>query len=73
MTRATQANLAEPDATVPVYTWLLADGQKCGFGTDLEFRHWNSEGVNPDGLTLGAIIGYEPASEDSRRAAAWAA
>lgn len=57
---------------LPVFEWLL-DGQAFGCGTEREFRHWNAEGVNPEGLQLGRVIAHEPASEDARRSEAWAA
>jgi hypothetical protein len=57
--------------TVPVYEWEFADGVVFGLGTEVEFRHWQSEGVNPDDSKLGKIICFEPASEDARRSAAW--
>jgi len=58
--------------STPVYEWLL-DGAQYGCGTRAEFDHWNAQGINPAGLKLGAIITHEPASEDERRAARWAA
>ena len=55
--------------TVPVYDWQQ-DGQSIGCGTRAELNHWTAEGVM-SGVTLGAILTHEPASEDARRAAAW--
>lgn len=52
---------------VPVYEWLLADGTPTGCGTEVEFNHWKGEGDR-----LGAVLTFEPASEDARRVAAWA-
>lgn len=59
-------------ATVPVYQWMLG-GKPFGCGTKREFDYWAAEGINPAGLTLGKVIGHEPASEDARRQIAWAA
>jgi len=59
--------------TVEVYEWVFEDGVSFGCGTKAEFDYWTAEGVNPEGSKLGAVIGREPASEDDRRRAAWAA
>lgn len=56
---------------IPVYKWLLSDGSEAGCGTRAEFDYWNAEGVNPEGMVLGDVICYEPASEDERRKVAW--
>lgn len=57
---------------VPVYAWLH-EGDEIGCGTRAEFDHWTAEGTMPEGATLGGVIAHEPASEDDRRALAWAA
>jgi hypothetical protein len=58
--------------SVPVYEWLCG-GEEIGCGTRAEFDHWTAEGTMAEGTTLGRIIAHEPASEDARRARAWAA
>lgn len=58
---------------VNVYEWLYADGTPFGLGTQVEFDYWTAEGVNPEGARLGKVLTQEPASEDDRRKALWAA
>jgi len=58
-------------STVPVYEWQFADGQVFGLGTAREFAHHHD--TNPDDAKLGAILGYELASEDDRREVLWSA
>lgn len=55
---------------VPVYDWLQ-DGHSIGLGTKVELDHWTAAGVMK-GVTLGAVLDYEPASEDEKRKAVWA-
>lgn len=71
--RVTQSQGAShmPAPTVAVHEWKYADGVVAGCGTVAEHAHWTAEGTL-DGVMLGGIIGFEPASEDARRAAAWA-
>ncbi len=57
---------------VNVYEWQLSDGTVTGLGTQVEFEHWQSEGVIEANAKLGAVLCQEPASEDERRKAAWA-
>lgn len=52
---------------VPVYNWLMPDGNGFGCGTRVEFDYWSAQGVNPQGATLGEIICHEPASRDEQR------
>lgn len=58
-------------AMVPVYEWVLSDGTAFGCGTRVEFEYWLSQGVNPEGSALGAVIAQEPAACDDRRRKAW--
>jgi hypothetical protein len=65
--------MTTPEQTVEVYEWLSADGVSLGFGTAAEFAHWQNDGIFEADDRLGEVIGREPASEDARRAAIWAA
>jgi hypothetical protein len=58
---------------VPVYTFLLANGTETGCGTEVEFNHWNAMGVFGEGARLGDVICHEPAANDDKRKAQWAA
>lgn len=60
-----------PVPTVPVYEFQLADGTPMGCGTQAELDYWTAEGVFVD-YVRGGILGYEPASMDDKRRAAWA-
>lgn len=60
-------------ALIPVYEWVAGDGSGLGCGTAVELEYWRSEGVLEDDARLGKVITHEPASEDARRQAAWAA
>lgn len=57
---------------VPVYEWFDGDVE-IGLGTELEFNHWRAEGVLGETARLGDVLGQEPASEDEKRMALWAA
>lgn len=56
---------------IAVYEWTLADGTPTGLGTELEFNHWSSEGVLPEGSKLGRVLGYEAPGMDERRKKQW--
>lgn len=58
---------------VAIHTWRFADGEWYGQGTALEFNYWREQGIIPDDVSEAELLGYEHASEDRKREAAWAA
>ena len=63
--------VAQVTYSVSVFRWLDAAGKLIGCGTQLEFDHWQAQGIVPADATLGEKIGDEPASLDAQRKAQW--
>lgn len=57
---------------VAIREFMTPEGTLTGVGTEVEFKHWQAEGVFGHDWKLGAVLGYEPAILDEARRRAWA-